>query len=81
MGNKYEPYKAEKQRGILSTEQILDQLGLARECCRLCISQHVDLIDRRLRHDALERIANPIPLPEAKKHERPLLFHSQWYVV
>lgn len=78
VGNKYEPYKTEKLRGILTTEQILDQLGLVRECCRLCISQHVDLIDRRLRHDALEqqRDATPNPAHESKTNDRPLRFQA-----
>jgi DNA-directed RNA polymerase subunit N (RpoN/RPB10) len=47
VGNKYETYKSELQRGVAAA-QVLDSLGLKRYCCRAMILTHVEILDRML---------------------------------
>lgn len=64
VGNKYETYKGELQRGVPAA-QVLDALGLKRYCCRSMILTHVEILDRILlsrRQDSVGAQGQPMQL-------------------
>lgn len=54
MGDKWETYLQYLDEGM-SEGDALDRLGLKRYCCRRMVLTHVDLIEKFLRYNPLEK--------------------------
>ena len=55
IGNKWDTY-LDLLQADYSERDALDALGLERYCCRRMVMCHVDLIEKLLRYNALERV-------------------------
>jgi len=47
-------YEKVMEEGEKTQEEILDDLGMKRSCCRTCFITHTNLIDRKLKMDVME---------------------------
>ena len=54
VGNKHERYVSMVKKGV-QPGNALDSLGLKRSCCRTTVGQTIDMLERRLASDRLER--------------------------
>lgn len=55
VGDKWETYLTLLQDETLTEGDALDQLKLKRYCCRVMVLTHVDLIEKYLRYNPLEK--------------------------
>lgn len=53
VGNKWEPY-VEKLKSGVAKNDALDQVGLARPCCRRMVLCHIETFDKLLAFQAME---------------------------
>jgi DNA-directed RNA polymerase I, II, and III subunit RPABC5 len=53
-GNKWVPYQKLLEEGYTEND-VLDKLGLKRYCCRRILLTHVDLIDKMLQYEEIDK--------------------------